>query len=135
MSKAQSEVRNQPQPAKQTTGFDDAFDPADMTTLFTADTGLPMVVSLRPRWGIAHDAHVKVWPEHGDDLHRHRRGWISVRVRPQPAVVPRTGHLSADDTDLVYQWIRLNEAAIIDFWEGRILSNRELLAQLQSLPR
>ena len=134
MSKAQIDART-PQPAKQTTGFDDDFDPADMTTLFTADTGLPMVVSVRPRWGVPHDARVKVWPEHGDNLHRQRRGWVSVRVRPQPAVVPRTGHLSADDTDLVYQWIRLNEAAIIDFWEGRIVSTRELLAQLRSLPR
>jgi hypothetical protein len=114
-----------------TDAFD--FDPADMTTLFTADTGLPMVISVRPRWGAPHDARVKVGPEHGDNLHRRRGGWVSVAVRPHSLTIGRTGRLSADDAEFVYRWIRLNEAVIIEFWEGRINSNRELLARLQPL--
>jgi hypothetical protein len=117
---------------KPTRGFD--FDPADMTMLFTADTGLPFVVSIRPRWGAPHDARVKAWPEHGDNLHRHRGGWVSVRVRPQPRQIPRGRHrLSSDDAELVYRWIHLNEPVIMEFWEGRILSERELLARLRPL--
>jgi hypothetical protein len=44
-----------------------------------------------------------------------------------------TGHLSAADFRAVSDWIRLNEAVLIDYWEDRIFTD-ELLARLRRLP-
>lgn len=41
-----------------------------------------------------------------------------VGVRPAPRLVE--GHLSAQDMQAVSDWGRLNEAALVDYWEFRI---------------
>jgi hypothetical protein len=43
------------------------------------------------------------------------------------------GDPSPADLRAVSDWIRLNEAVLIDFWDGRIYT-RELLQRLQRLP-
>jgi hypothetical protein len=42
--------------------------------------------------------------------------------------------LSPADLAVVSDWIRLNEAVLLDYWEQRIFTD-ELLARLQKLPR
>jgi hypothetical protein len=42
----------------------------------------------------------------------------AVAVRPTPRLV--AGHLSPADLRVVSDWIRLNEAVLIDYWEERI---------------
>ena len=41
-----------------------------------------------------------------------------VGVRPTPHVV--AGHLSPDDQRAVFEWVSLNAAALVVYWEGRI---------------
>ena len=53
-----------------------------------------------------------------------------VGVRPQPHLV--AGHLSTADLRAVGQWIALNEAAILDHWNG-LTSGPQLGRQLQPL--
>jgi hypothetical protein len=55
----------------------------------------------------------------------------NVAVRPIPHLA--AGQLPPADLQAVSVWIRLNQAMILDYWEGRI-STVELLRQLQKLP-
>jgi hypothetical protein len=54
-----------------------------------------------------------------------------VAVRPAPRLV--AGNLSPADLGAVSEWIRLNEAVLVDYWEYRI-STAQLIQQLQRLP-
>ena len=54
-----------------------------------------------------------------------------VGVRPSPHVV--AGHLSPDDQRSVFEWISLNTAAIVEYWDGRI-DTIELGQLLKRLP-
>jgi hypothetical protein len=91
-------------------------------------TGLPMAVWVTERNGFRHDVRVKVSRSHG------RRGsWsdsASVTVRPTPQLI---GDLDAADLRLVSEWIELNRAVIVDYWDDTIDLD-ELLARLQRLP-
>lgn len=100
-----------------------------MANLYPQDTGLPMVVWASERGRARYDIRVKVMQSHGDRIDPYNLA--SVAVRPSPRLVE--GHLDAGDLRLVSQWIRLNEAVLIDYWENRI-PTAELLARLKRLP-
>ena len=93
-------------------------------------TGLPMVVWITPNEGFPHDLRVKVSRIHGG-----RGRWpdaVSVAVRPQPReIVP--GSLTTADFAAVGRWIDLNQAVIIDYWDGSIDID-EVLQRLARLP-
>lgn len=105
---------------------DDAYA---MAKLLPAETGLPMAIWITPNEGYAHDVRVKVSVIRGG-----RGTWAgaaSVAVRPQPRTV--IGHLVAADFVLVAQWIELNRAAIIGYWDG-VIPTLELHRHLRQLP-
>ena len=76
-----------------------------------------------------HDVRVKVMQTHGPRMDP--SDLAVVAVRPAPRLV--TGHLSAADFRAVSDWMRLNEAVLIDYWEEQIFTD-ELLARLRRLP-
>jgi hypothetical protein len=43
---------------------------------------------------------------------------VVVGVRPTPHIV--AGHLSPDDQRAVFEWVSLNIAALVAYWDGRI---------------
>ena len=51
-------------------------------------------------------------------------------VQPSPGLI--YGYLSASDQRVVSDWITLNEAAIIEYWDG-VIATAELLGQLKSV--
>jgi hypothetical protein len=105
---------------------DDPFATANLPLHLT---GLPMVVWACQSMGLPHDIRIKVMQTHGS---RMDPGDLAVvAVRPTPRLV--AGHLSPADLRAVSNWIRLNEAALIDNWEERIYTD-ELLRRLQRLP-
>lgn len=79
---------------------------------------------------LPHDVQVKVSRIHGG-----RGRWsdaASVGVRPQPReIVP--GSLAAADFAVVRRWIELNQAVILDYWDGSIEID-EVLQRLARLP-
>jgi len=92
---------------------DDFFE---MANLFPADTGLPMVVWASERGHARHEVRIKVNQSHGT---RMLPGNLAVvAVRPAPRLV--AGNLSPADLNAVSDWIRLNEATLLDYWEYRI---------------
>ncbi len=108
-----------------------------MANFFPSDTGLPMVVWASERGHARHDVRVKCLPQartgvnqsHGT---RMLPGNLAVvAVRPSPRLV--VGQLSPADLQAVSQWIVLNEAALVAYWEGTI-STVELVRRLQRLP-
>jgi hypothetical protein len=104
-------------------------DPFAMANLPLHLTGLPMVVWASQRMGLPHDIQIKVMQTHGS---RMDPGDLAVvAVRPTPRLVAE--HLSPDDLLAVSDWIRLNQAVLIDYWEERIYTD-ELLRRLQRLP-
>jgi hypothetical protein len=100
-----------------------------MANLPPQDTGLPMVVWASQNMGLPHDIRVKVMQTHGPRMDP--GDLATVAVRPRPRLI--AGHLSPADLRAVSDWIRLNEAVLIDFWDGRIYT-RELLQRLRRLP-
>ena len=104
-------------------------DPFAMANLPPHITGLPMVVWASQRMGLPHDLRIKVMQTHGPRMDP--SDLAVVAVRPMPRLV--AGHLSPADLRAVSDWIRLNEAVLIDYWEERIYTD-ELLRRLQRLP-
>jgi hypothetical protein len=100
-----------------------------MTNLYPASTGLPMVIWVGPRYGARHDVRIKVSMAHGTRMDP--RNLAVVAVQPVPRVI--TGQLSAADRQALFQWIAINEAAIIDHW-NRLTDGAMLVRQLRPLP-
>jgi len=89
-------------------------------------TGLPMVVWVSERGYARHDVRVKVALQHGDRIDPSH---IAVSgVRPTPGWI--FGNLSAADQRVVSDWIKLNEAAIVEYWDG-VIDTGELLGRLK----
>jgi hypothetical protein len=72
---------------------------------------------------------VKVNMTHGDQMNIAHRAVVG--VRPTPHVI--TGHLLPDDRQAVFEWVSLNNAALVAYWEGRI-DMIELGHSLKRLP-
>lgn len=100
-----------------------------MTNLWPATTGLPMVIWVGPSYGAQHDIRIKVMMVHGTRMDP--RNLAVVAVRPTPRVI--TGQLSAADLRALSQWIAVNQAAIIDHWNG-LTDGVQLGQQLRRLP-
>jgi len=94
----------------------DADELFEMANLFPRTTGLPMTVWVSPRGNSRHDVRVKVNTTHGD--HMNIANTAVVGVRPSPQLI--AGHLSPDDQRVVFEWISLNTAAIVEYSDGRI---------------
>ena len=106
----------------------DADELFEMANLFPRTTGLPMTVWVSPRGNARHDVRVKVNMTHGEQMNIANTAVVG--VRPNPHVI--TGYLSPDDQRAVFEWISLNTAAIVEYWDGRI-DTIELGQQLKQL--
>jgi hypothetical protein len=104
-------------------------DPSAMANLPLHLTGLPMVAWASQRMGRPHDIRIKVMQTHGSRMDSGDLAVVAVRPTPRLAA----GHLSPADLRAVSNWIRLNEAVLIDYWEERIYTDG-LLRRLQRLP-
>jgi hypothetical protein len=100
-----------------------------MTNLYPVSTGLPMVIWVGPSYGAQHDVRIKVMMAHGTRMDPGNLAVVA--VRPTPRVV--AGQLSADDLRAISQWLALNEAAILDHWNG-LTDGVQLGQQLRRLP-
>ncbi len=86
-----------------------------MANLHPEDTGLPRIIWVSERGLARHDVRVKVFTGASN---RVRRDDIAVMsVRPSPELLH--GRLPSDEVEAVGRWITLNEAVILDYWEGR----------------
>jgi hypothetical protein len=105
---------------------DDLFE---MANLFPRTTGLPMTVWVSPRGNARHDLRVKVNMTHGNQTNVANTAVVG--VRPVPHLI--AGRLTPDDERAVFQWLSMNTAALIAYWDGRI-DTIELGERLQRLP-
>ena len=92
---------------------DDLFE---MGNLFPRTTGLPTTVWVSPRGKARPDVRVKVHMNHGNQ--KNPANTAVVGVRPSPHVI--AGRLSPDDQRAVFEWLSLNTAALVAYWEGQI---------------
>ena len=107
----------------------EAEDLFEMANLYPDTTGLPMTVWVSPRGTARHDVRVKVNMTHGDQMNIANTAVVG--VRPTPHVI--AGHLPPDDQRAVFEWVSLNAAAIVEYWDGRI-DTIELGRLLKRLP-
>jgi hypothetical protein len=107
----------------------DKVDLSEMANLSPTLTGLPMVVWVSEHGRARHDVWIKFHMAHGRQMSISNTA--TVAVRPIPRLI--AGQLSAADMQGVSEWIRLNEAALVDYWGGRIYTD-ELIQRLQRLP-
>ena len=101
----------------------------EIANLFPRTTGLPMTVWVSPRGNARHDVRVKVNMTHGDQMNIANTAVVG--VRPTPHVI--AGHLPPDDQRAVFEWVSLNTAVIVEYWDGRI-DTIELGQLLRPLP-
>ncbi|AQR62405.1 hypothetical protein BZG35_12705 [Brevundimonas sp. LM2] len=100
----------------------------EMANLYPRDTGLPMTVWVSPRGNARHDVRVKVCRPHGDRMIVEDTAVVG--VRPEPRVIE--GPLATADFHRVAAWIRLNEAALVGYWDGD-LSTGQFVRALQTV--
>lgn len=105
---------------------DDLFE---MANLFPRTTGLPMTVWVSPRGNARHDLRVKVNMTHGNQMNVANTAVVG--VRPVPHLI--SGRLTPDDEHAVFQWVSMNAAALIAYWDGQI-DTIELGERLQPIP-
>jgi hypothetical protein len=103
----------------------DEQDLFEMANAWPKDTGLPMTVWFSPKGGARHDARIKVNMTHGPSMDINNTAVVG--IRPKSRLIH--GSLSSADLAAVQQWITLNEAALIEHWEGRI-SSGEVFARM-----
>jgi len=113
--------------APATADTDDIFF---MTNLSPRMTGLPMAVWVSPRGNARHDVRIKVNTSHGNRMTIEDTAVVA--VRPAPRVV--AGRLSPEDRLVVADWVRLNQEAIIAYWDNQ-LDTGQFLERLQVLPQ
>jgi hypothetical protein len=101
----------------------------EMANLFPRTTGLPMTVWVRPRGNARHDVRVKVNMTHANQMNIANTAVVG--IRPTPHVI--AGRLPPDDEHTVLDWVSLNTAALVAYWEGRI-DTIELGQQLKRVP-
>ncbi len=87
----------------------------EMANLFPRTTGLPLTAWVSPRGRARHTARIKVSLSPGRMDIGHT---AVVGIRPGPRLID--GDLAPADFELVSQWIRLNETALMDFWNETI---------------
>jgi hypothetical protein len=104
-------------------------DPYTMANFRPGTTGLPMVVWLSEQAGAQHDVRIKVCRVHGNRMQPDHTASVAVRPQPHPVVA---GTLSPADLQAVVQWIALNEASIVDYWDG-LIDTAELTHRLRPL--
>jgi hypothetical protein len=111
---------------------DELFEMANLSPMLT---GLPMVVWASERGRARHKpapakagVGVEVHQAHGRQMSI--ANTATVAVRPAPRLL--AGRLSPADMQAVSEWLRLNEAALADYWEGRIYTD-ELIQRLRPL--
>ena len=100
-----------------------------MANLFPGDTALPMVVWVSERGHARHDVRIKVDQSHGTRMLP--GNLATVAVQPVPQLI--AGQLSAADMQVVSEWIRLNAAALVGYWEYQV-SIAGLMQRLRRLP-
>ena len=110
----------------------EAEDLFEMANLFPVTTGLPMTVWVSPRGNARHDVRVKVNMTHGNQMNPANTAVVA--VRPAPRLV--AGQLSPGDERAVFQWVSLNEAALVAYWQGTIdtIQLGHLLQPLSAAP-
>jgi len=99
-----------------------------MANLRPATTGLPMVVWISERGLARHDVRVKVSTVHGPRVQY--ANMATVAGHPAPRLV--AGQLSVADLQAVSDSIRLNEAALVAYWDRQI-DTAELIQRLRPL--
>ena len=103
-------------------------DPYEMANLYPRETGLPMTVWASPHGRSRQDARIKVCRTRGDKMDP--ANTAAVAIRPEPRVIH--GPLAQSDFAPVAAWIALNEAALLDYWNGT-LGTIEFAASLRRL--
>ena len=101
----------------------------EMANLYPRTTGLPMTIWVGPRGNARHDVRIKVNLTHGNQMNIDNTAVVGVRPTPHLIV----GRLSSDDERLVFEWVRINDATIIAYWDGNI-DIAELIQNLKPLP-
>jgi hypothetical protein len=98
-----------------------------MANLRPERTGLPFVVFISQKGGARHDVRVKLSRAARVRLSE----MITVAVRPAPRIVQ--GRMNRQELDLVRRWIELNEAVLVDYWNGVIEYTEDVLDILQPI--
>lgn len=88
----------------------------EMANLYPRTTGLPVTVWVSPQGGARHDVRVEVSTSSGNRVDIQNAAIVG--VRPRPALLH--GQLPPEHLTPVLDWVALNTAALVDYWNGEI---------------
>ena len=106
----------------------ESLETSEMANLYPRETGLPMIVWVRPRDRARHDARIKVCMTHGNRMDTTNCAVVTIRLKPRVL----TGKLDPRDFAAVARWIAQNRDALIGYWDGE-LSTVEFVTKMQRL--
>ena len=99
-----------------------------MSNLRSERTGLPFIVFISQRDEAGHDVRVKVSP--APRVRRDQMGSYALR----PALEWKVGwRLRAKEEALLQRWVELNQAVLIDYWNGVIEYTEDALSRIRSI--
>ncbi|HDY89484.1 MAG TPA: hypothetical protein ENH82_15395 [bacterium] len=92
----------------------------EMANVRTEETGLPMVIYIRPRSKyIKHGPSIRVSKIYGNNISS--SGLFSITISDNPKVThKRTGDIEPKDIESVKEFIRKNQEPLFDLWYNRI---------------
>lgn len=101
-----------------------------MANLRPERTGLPFIVFISQKGGarhdgLVHDIRVKV----ARATRARPSEMVTVAIRPSVRVV--RGELNSHEFDLLTQWIDLNRAVLIDYWNGIIEYTEDAMSAIK----
>ena len=94
--------------------MDNDLDLFELANLYPTTTGLPMTVWVSPRGNAQHGPRVKVCMAHGNRMNISNTAVVG--IDPAPWLIE--GSLTTPDRLAVFDWIRLNHDALLDYWDG-----------------
>jgi hypothetical protein len=87
-----------------------------MANIRPEETGLPMVIWIKPKGNEKHGPRIKVQKEHGEKANEGQ--WVTVTIEDNPKIIG--DKLSTEDMKLVKKFINLNRDTLLQIWNDTI---------------
>jgi len=102
-----------------------------MTNLRPERTGLPFVVYVSLKDGVAHGPRIKVSNQYGEKAST--GDWFTITIEDQPHVIGDSTGLKRCDVQMAKKWVRANKDELLKIWEDDVDVFAANLQQVQDV--
>ncbi len=102
-----------------------------MTNLRPERTGLPFVVYVSLKDGVAHGPRIKVSNQYGEKAST--GDWFTITIEDQPHVIGDSTGLKRGDVQMAKKWVQANKDELLKIWEDDVDVFAANLQQVQDV--